>query len=269
MKAYGRERSRPLFSYDTSELKLDERWKFNVAEVYDWRGSAGGLDPYFEFVRDSGSHIAGDFIEVGVYRGRSLIGLALALRELGFDKRVWGYDTFSGFPEIAWEDDFQRFHELAESGQISAEHYSRVRDNAELLGLVGRSVDPRTSSSSKSFQETSEAFVLERVNALGVNDYVRLVKGPIEETMMPEAFQGPQAICGALLDCDLYNPYTVALPAIWERLSPGGYVFLDEYYSLKFPGPRRAVDEFASTCGVQPVQVAEEEGWERYALIKS
>jgi hypothetical protein len=29
-------------------------------------------------------------------------------------------------------------------------------------------------------------------------------------------------------------------------MSPRGYLFLDEYYSLKFPGARIAIDEFFS-----------------------
>ena len=47
-----------------------------------------------------------------------------------------------------------------------------------------------------------------------------------------------------LCDCDLYESHKVALTFIWERLSRGGYIFLDEYYSLKFPGARIAINEF-------------------------
>jgi len=47
-----------------------------------------------------------------------------------------------------------------------------------------------------------------------------------------------------LMDCDLYESHQIALPFTWEKMSSGGYMFLDEYYSLKFPGARKATDEF-------------------------
>ena len=51
---------------------------------------------------------------------------------------------------------------------------------------------------------------------------------------------------GVWLDCDLYNSYRLALPFVWGKLMCGGYIHLDEYYSLKYPGVRIAVDEFFS-----------------------
>jgi len=50
-----------------------------------------------------------------------------------------------------------------------------------------------------------------------------------------------------LMDVDLYLPYAKALPILFEHLSPGGKIYLDEYYSLKFPGPRIAVNNFLNT----------------------
>ena len=45
-------------------------------------------------------------------------------------------------------------------------------------------------------------------------------------------------------DLDLYEPYKIALPLVWKNLSKGGYIHLDEFYSLKFPGPRIACMDF-------------------------
>jgi len=52
----------------------------------------------------------------------------------------------------------------------------------------------------------------------------------------------PSSCC--LLDCDLYQSYRTALEYIWPRLSAGGFIFLDEYFSLKFRRARIACDEF-------------------------
>ena len=48
----------------------------------------------------------------------------------------------------------------------------------------------------------------------------------------------------ALIDADLYESYKVCIPYIWRNLSKKGMIFLDEYYSLKFPGARLATNEF-------------------------
>ena len=49
-----------------------------------------------------------------------------------------------------------------------------------------------------------------------------------------------------LMDCDLYESHKIALPFVWHRLIAKGLIFLDEYYSLKFPGARIATNEFFS-----------------------
>ena len=46
------------------------------------------------------------------------------------------------------------------------------------------------------------------------------------------------------MDSDLYESYETSLPYIWKNLVKGGYVFFDEYYSLKFPGPRIFCNNF-------------------------
>jgi hypothetical protein len=48
----------------------------------------------------------------------------------------------------------------------------------------------------------------------------------------------------AIIDCDLYESYRVSLNLLKRCLNPGGLVYLDEYYSLKFPGAIIAVNEF-------------------------
>ena len=48
----------------------------------------------------------------------------------------------------------------------------------------------------------------------------------------------------ALIDCDLYESHKISLPFVWDRLNTGAYTFLDEYYSLKFPGSRIAINNF-------------------------
>ena len=45
------------------------------------------------------------------------------------------------------------------------------------------------------------------------------------------------------MDCDLYKSYKI-LPLIYKKMNKGAFCHLDEYYSLKFPGPLIACNEF-------------------------
>ena len=45
-------------------------------------------------------------------------------------------------------------------------------------------------------------------------------------------------------DLDLYLGYKVSLPLIYKNLENKGIIHLDEYFSLKFPGPKIATDNF-------------------------
>ncbi len=54
----------------------------------------------------------------------------------------------------------------------------------------------------------------------------------------------PKSIFAGIIDCDLYQSYIETYNFVWPRLENGAMIYLDEYYSLKFPGARRATDEF-------------------------
>ena len=54
----------------------------------------------------------------------------------------------------------------------------------------------------------------------------------------------PKTLDCVLLDFDLYKAYSDVLPVVWPLLRDGGAIYLDEYFSYKFPGARIAVDEF-------------------------
>ena len=51
----------------------------------------------------------GDIFEFGVYSGNSLITAALILKELNSKKKIYGFDTFRGFPSLSKFDDLNQF----------------------------------------------------------------------------------------------------------------------------------------------------------------
>ena len=71
------------------------------------------------------------------------------------------------------------------------------------------------------------------------------------------------------LDCDLYQSYLDSLNGIYKNINNGGVVIFDEYYSLKYPGARIAVDEFFSNhksdCFEKYIT---EDSFERWCVVK-
>ena len=78
-------------------MNLKNNWEFNVLQIYNYK-NLGKLEGYFKFISDNFDILDGDICEIGVFRGYSLIATAMLLKELGSDKKVWGFDSFSGFP---------------------------------------------------------------------------------------------------------------------------------------------------------------------------
>ena len=66
---------------------------------------------------------------------------------------------------------------------------------------------------------------------------IKIIKGDVTKTI-PIFFKKnlKKKIMACNFDLDLYQPYKVALPLVWKNLNKRGYIHLDEYYSLKFPG---------------------------------
>ena len=71
------------------------------------------------------------------------------------------------------------------------------------------------------------------------------------------------------LDCDLYQSYLDVLNGLYKNVKQGGSIIFDEYYSLKYPGARIAVNEFFYN---QPVDRFEkyitQESFERWCVVK-
>jgi len=85
--------------------------------------------------------------------------------------------------------------------------------------------------------------IKKKIKFLGLNN-IKLIKGDFTNTL-PSFFNKYKSkkIFSINMDCDLYKSYKI-LPLIYKKMSKGGFCHLDEYYSLKFPGPHIACNEF-------------------------
>jgi hypothetical protein len=140
-------------------------------------------------------------------------------------------------------DEAQRFEELFAQGRITAEHYAAILKHRDCLALLGK--DPSrltTCSASNNFSTVDLGLLRAKIAYLGL-DNLRLAPGNFAQTLAEGGLEtGP--LCAVLIDCDLYQSYLQVLEYAWPRLVPGGAIYFDEYYSLKFPGARIACDAF-------------------------
>ena len=221
-------------------MQLTNDWEFNILQIYNYKLS-GKLDEYFKFIIKNYDKLDGDICEVGVYRGFSLLATAMLLKELGSEKKVWGFDSFSGFPSYHENDNLTQFEYLYSIGEISLKHFEESKLNLKLKEYMTEgSITPSNISTSMDFSGTSQSFLEKKIEYLGLDNIV-LVDGDYNDTMQKNFKTSFMAV---LMDCDLYESHSIALPFSWDRLTSGGYIYLDEYYSLKFPGARIATNEF-------------------------
>ena len=226
-------------SLDYKSLPL---WAKNVLQVYPLDEDYNPYKFWYDFLRYKLDDVPGDIVEVGVYRGRTLCTTAYICSGLKNPRNVVGFDSFSGFPNTSHpKDSPDLFHQLHRDGSITSDHYQQFLLNLELSSVLGRSLTTGGLSSSGNFSATSQELVESKLRFLGLSNY-QLVDGDVAITMVPENL--PDRISAIFLDADLYEPYYFTLKNAWSRLSVGGIIFLDEYFSLKFPGPRIAVNEF-------------------------
>jgi hypothetical protein len=149
-------------------------------------------------------NIPGDLVECGTARGGSAALMGLAARRLGASRTLWAFDTFEGLPCPTDGDPDREVAEL---------YTGRCRGD---LGDVRAFFD-----------------------RLGLLPDVRLVKGRFQDTL---AVADVKAIAVLHLDCDWYESVRVCLDQLYDRVSPGGVIQIDDYGH--WAGARKAVDEF-------------------------
>lgn len=154
--------------------------------------------------------VDGDIVECGVGRGKSLFYLGYLSKLLNSNKRIYGFDSFEGFPEPTKEDSSDR---NPKKGDWSFANMSLVK-NRFLFAGVG------------------DFF----------NTHVTLIKGFFNETMKDNNL--PPKISFLHIDADLYQSTKDVIENSYSLLSKGAIVVLDEYADAKWPGVEKAMKEF-------------------------
>jgi O-methyltransferase len=168
--------------------------------------------------------VPGAFVECGVWRGGSLLAMALTLLELGVrDREIYGFDTFEGMTEPTE-------HDVARDGTSDALvewREAQARGERPWSGLFGAD---RFDLESVRATVTGSGYPAERIH---------LVEGEVEQTLPDEA---PGGIALLRLDTDWYRSTRHELHHLYPRLADGGVLIVDDYGHWQ--GARQAVDEY-------------------------
>lgn len=202
--------------YQISKLEICRNFQIYARRIFLKRFLA-----HYEFFRQT-IDLPGDIVELGVYRGASLMSWAnfLEIRNMGDrQKQVFGFDNFKGFTELTAKDG---------------------KDSAQVDKVKG-------GFDSGVFEEIlQEAIAIyDQDRFIPYKPRVVLVKGDIEETVPRFVEENPGLRISLLhFDCDLYLPTKIGLEYFWDLVVPGGVVLFDEYGIRPWEGESNAVDEF-------------------------
>lgn len=149
--------------------------------------------------------VEGDLIECGVWRGGAAIFMqAMLMKYKAFDRKLWLADSFKGLPRPSCAED---------SGDV---HY-KMGELAVSLGGVASNFNK---------------YDLLRGN-------VQFLKGWFKDTLPTAPIEKLALI---RLDGDMYESTMDGLLHLYDKLSPGGYIIIDDYGAV--PGCKLAVDNF-------------------------
>lgn len=159
--------------------------------------------------------VPGDLIETGVWRGGATVFMRGYLQAHGIrSRKVWVADSFEGLPTPSHEVD------VSHGNDFSGQNF------------------PYLSVSQAQVQDLFERYDL-------LDDQVRFLTGWFRDSL-PEAPVRRLAVLR--LDGDLYESTWDALTHLYHKVSPGGYVIVDDYRALAACG--RAVDDFRRGGGI-------------------
>ena len=162
--------------------------------------------------------VKGSIVECGVFRGFGLMAwakLSAMLEPENLTRRIYGFDTFAGFPSVGKADRNQVYNPRA--GELHSDSY------AELSELI---------------------IEYDRDRFLGHLGKVELVKGDLVETI-PNFVESHSHLIVSLLymDCDLFEPTRAALQHFLPRMPKGAVLAFDELDNPMWPGETHAAIE--------------------------
>ncbi|AGB02447.1 TylF/MycF/NovP-related O-methyltransferase [Methanoregula formicica] len=164
------------------------------------------------------NEIEGDIVECGVWKGGSMMTVALTLNNLNqFSRNLYLYDTFEGMPKPTESD-------VDYIGEPAIETFQKVKKSDTASDWVNCSLEE----------------VKKNLELTGYpKEKIFYIKGLVEDTI-PKVISDKIAILR--LDTDFYSSTKHELNMLYPKLSKGGILIIDDYGY--WAGSRKAVDEY-------------------------
>ncbi|MBI1829455.1 MAG: class I SAM-dependent methyltransferase [Thaumarchaeota archaeon] len=173
-------------------------------------------------------NVEGAIVEGGVRFGGGLMTfaqLSSILEPVNYTRKIIGFDTFSGFPNLT-EHDKGSTSNFAHKGGLAV----------------------------NSFNDLKECIALYDSNRfIGHIPKVELVKGDVTLTIPKYLRENPHTVVSLLyLDFDIYKPTKIALQNFVPRMPKGAIIVFDELNSKEWVGETKAVLE---TIGIRNLRI--------------
>lgn len=166
--------------------------------------------------------VPGAVFECGVLFGGGLaswLHLSEIYEPVNFTRRVYGFDTFAGFPNVHMHD--VPDGEYIGDGYYRTGHFDVGHAEAALRELVP---------------------LIEQTRKVPQVRRAKLVKGDAAQTVLAELEADASLLVALLyLDMDLYEPTLAVLEACRPRMCGGAVVVFDELACADWPGETRAL----------------------------
>jgi SAM-dependent methyltransferase len=174
-----------------------------------------GVYRAIEYIHNS--HIKGDIVECGVWRGGSMMMAALSLKHFGeMDRQLYLFDTFQGMPEPTEED-----HKFGE-------------------GPAQEKWDKLSEGKGSHWNYASLEEVREAVFSTGYPpERIHLIKGMVEDTLPENA---PRKVSLLRLDTDFYQSTLHEFNHLYPLLARNGVLIIDDFGT--WAGSAQATEEY-------------------------
>jgi len=162
--------------------------------------------------------IPGDIVECGVWKGGSMMAVAMTLLEMGVgDRNLYLFDTYDG---------------MTGPGEQDITHEGLCAD--KLLAATGKSEE------SAIWAYSPLEIVKKNMFSIGYDERkIHFIKGRVEDTIPGSALA---EISLLRLDTDWYESTHHELTHLYPRLSRGGILIVDDYGHWQ--GARKATDQY-------------------------
>ncbi|MDZ4792726.1 MAG: TylF/MycF family methyltransferase [Bacteroidota bacterium] len=192
-------------TYNQEDRLNGKDWPAHAESMIGYKRLSNIQDCVIDVLRNN---IEGDLIETGVWRGGAVIFMRAILKAFDIqDRIVWAADSFQGLPRPDADkypmDKEDTFYTFDEL-RVSLE---QVKENFRKYGLL--------------------------------DEQVQFLQGWFKDTL-PVAPIKKLAVLR--LDGDMYESTMDTLTALYPKLSPGGYIIIDDWGSVM--GCRKAVEDY-------------------------